>query len=89
MADPFEEEHGCLQICLMITFSVSLFSPCFLGFAFLSRYIYEKLGIWFWLILGNLLIYIVLQIYTIIKYGFRNGFSFLKLVISGRGRGGM
>jgi len=90
MGNKPEAEYSCLEWCQTITFWMSVFTVLMIV-AGLSgnRSVISDMGIWFWIFLGALIIFIALQIYAIIKFGFRKSFSFLKLAFSGRGgRGG-
>ena len=90
MGNKPEEEYSCLEICQTITFWIGFFTVIII-IAGLSgnRSVFSDMGIWFWILSGGLVIFIALQIYAIIKYGFRKSFFFLRLAFSGRGgRGG-
>ncbi len=76
---------GCVLILQAIAFTISILFSCILFSSFIDHSIFETLGKWFWVLIGIQIIYIGLQIYAIITFGFRKSFTFLQLVLSGRG----
>jgi len=72
---PFEEAHAGLRLAQLITFTFSLFA---LIMVLEHPKDYFQHGIWPVIYLITVPIFIVLQIYSIYKYGFWKSLSFLK-----------
>jgi hypothetical protein len=72
------ELHGCVVLCQVFTFSAGFFT---LLIRVLNPSLFSEMGIWRWILIGMSLLYIVLQIFAILKVGLRRSFSFLGLVL--------
>jgi hypothetical protein len=74
----YDDQFVYLQACQAVTFIIIFFSIIYLGLSGSDVY---KIGVWSWILIGIYLIYIGMQVYSIIKFGFRNSFYFLKVLL--------